>query len=213
MHENLLVRLKEKIKIWRWGTLIIVPFLAIGLLTLSLSCYYSYKSSVSENWLQIPARVVNTEMYTHVDSKNSKTTEILVKYTYLIKKKEYTNNKLAFGYSQSNLNDDSRLFNLLENANKVVVYVNPKDSNESVISTGLNDSIIFLILFATIWNTVLICSFLSFCFEKHKNKIGCFIFLVIIGCIFILMSGLADVDFINKIKVLEYKKESSYYIE
>jgi hypothetical protein len=107
MQDNLFVRLKEKIKIWRWRTLIIIPFLAIALLTLSLSCYYSYKSSVSENWLQIPARIVKTEICTHIDSKNSKTTEVLVKYTYVTNKKEFTNNKIAFGYSQSNLNDDS----------------------------------------------------------------------------------------------------------
>ena len=120
------------------------------------------------------------------------------------------NSKITFGYSQSNLNDDSRLFGLLDNANKVVVYVNPKDNNESVIATGLNDSIVFLIIFASIWNTIIICSFLSFCFEKYKTIFTCFVFLVIIGVIFILMSGLANVDFIDKIKVLENKKESLY---
>lgn len=207
--KNAWIRLKEKFIEWGWGALLIVPFIIIGLFTFSYSCYNIYKADATESWLQRPAKVIHTELQTHKDSKGKTTTEVVIKYAYVVDEKEYTNTKIAFGYSKSNLNDDNVLFERLNNAQKIIVYVNPKDSRESVIVPGLNNSIIFVALFAIFWNTIIICAFLSICFEKHKYIFGAFTWVVIITVVAVLFSGILNIEFNDGIKILEFKHEVS----
>jgi ATP-dependent Zn protease len=210
MVNNKLDKIKEKVTIWGCGIALIAPFVLVGLWTLLFSSYSIFKSEQSKDWLQVPASIVKADLKTHKRSNFKMTSKVLIQYEYEINSKKYTGDRLAFGYKGSNIEDHDDLFSTLDNANRIIVYVNPNDNNESVIITGLNDSIIFVLIFSIMWNLTMIGVVLSVYQERIKNYIGVSLLFVWFGGVLLLMSGITHIDIESKINVLEEAHNNLY---
>ncbi|OAZ04103.1 DUF3592 domain-containing protein [Flavobacterium succinicans] len=210
MINNKLDHIKEKITVWGCGIGLIAPFLLVGLWTLLFSCYSIFKSEQSKDWLQIPADIVKTDLKTHRSHDLKTTSQVLIQYEYEINSKKYTGDRLAFGYKGSNIEDHDDLFFILGNATRIIVYVNPNDNNESVIITGLNDSILFILIFSIMWNFTMIGIVLSVYQEKSKNYIGVSLLFVWFGGVLLLASGITHIDIESKINVIEESHNNLY---
>lgn len=197
---------KNFIKDSGWGLLLVIPFLAVGIGTLLLSIKNIHKTEQAKDWIQIPANIDKIDIDSH-SNKGTTSHEVIARYSYSIGSKKYLGNRIAFGYSMSNLEDHDGLFYRLKESKKIKIYVNPNDKSESVIIPGMNDSIIFVLIFSTLWNLTIVGSVLSLCYERIKNYNGVFLFCVWVGGIFLLISGITNVDIVSKVKVLEERKK------
>jgi hypothetical protein len=186
-----------------WGLLLIIPFLAIGILTLFLSIKNIHKTEQAEDWNQVPANIEGVDIESIKGSKGTKSYKVIAKYSYIIGSKKYFGDRIAFGYSMSNFEDNHGLFYKLKESKKIMIYVNPKNESESVIIPGMNGSIIFVLIFSTLWNCTLVGSVLSLCYERIKNYNGIFLFCVWVGGVFLLISGITNIDIVSKVKILE----------
>lgn len=134
-------------------------------------------SQVSKFWTKTTATVESVEMHVSKrgSSRKSKTTyEVYVKYAYIIGNKKYRGSNVGFGYDQNNTEDHSAIFNSLKYAKKISIYVNPFDLEESVITTGLNNSVIGVFIFSVMWNSMIGMMILQLVYKdgpKQENEI------------------------------------------
>ncbi len=130
--------------------LFFAPFAAVGLFTMYLSVHGIYKSQVSKYWNKTIGSVEKIKYETSSDGDSQK---ILISYSYKWENKTYRGENIGFGYGMNNIDAHSAIFEKLRYSKKINIYVNPRNIEESVVTTGLNDSLIGISIFALMWNS------------------------------------------------------------
>jgi hypothetical protein len=197
------MRIKELVVKNGWKSLLIIPFLGIGLMTLFFSLKNIIKIQEAKNWTQTAANVEQVDIDLTKNSKGTELYELIVKYSYILNSKKYLGGNLAFGYSMNNFEDHQDLFRKLRESKKIMVYVNPNDNNESVIIPSINSSIVFVLIFSILWNATLLGSLLILLYENIKKYIQVLLILIWLGGIYLLLSGATNIDVESSVVVLE----------
>jgi hypothetical protein len=197
------MRIKELVVKNGWKSLLIIPFLGIGLMTLFFSLKNIIKIQEAKNWTQTAANVEQVYIDSTKNSKGTELYELIVKYSYILNSKKYLGGNLAFGYSMNNFEDHQDLFRKLRESKKIMVYVNPNDNNESVIIPSINSSIVFVLIFSILWNATLLGSLLILLYENIKKYIQVLLILIWLGGIYLLLSGATNIDVESSVVVLE----------
>lgn len=199
-----------KIKGYGCIGLFFLPFVLVGIWTLFYSLINIYNSQRTENWTKVPAIVEHVELAYNSDNDGGGTYEVHIDYKYKINDKEYFGNKIAYGYGGNDTEGHSALFNKLENSKKIAVFVNPKDNSSVIIIRGINNSIIGVLIFSIMWNSLL-SIFIIPLFLRDNSKINfkhisiSVITIWIIG-ISLLVSDSIKIPFEDKIEVIQSKK-------
>ena len=216
--------IKKIIKEWGIVTLIYAPFVYLILYFFSNSFLNIYKTEIARNWIPVAAEIklvsFNLErLYSNIHDEYVSNINVVTKYSYKINNKIISGNKIAFGYDEESFDDDvdMEIFNKLENCKLVMIYVNPNNENEYVISPGLNNSIFRNLIYTLMW-----CTFISLFIIpkslKQNNmlkpffKIYYFIVLIlwIIG-IFPFLTRSLNFNVKENIKIIEGKVINPVY--
>ncbi|WP_281232621.1 DUF3592 domain-containing protein [Flavobacterium gelatinilyticum] len=202
---------KDKLKAYGCLGLFFLPFVAVGIWTLYKSVCNVYNSQKTDDWKKVTALVDKIDIEYHSDSDGGETSEVIIQYKYAIHNVNYTGTKIAYGYGNSNVEEHSQLFYKLEKAKKIAVFVNPDDYSEAVIIRGMNSSIVFLLVFSIIWNSLISFFLLPLLMKKNsKFNIKKYFLVVIVIWIVgftILLSNKFDIGFTEKVEVIEHKIE------
>lgn len=149
----------------------IIPFVVIGAGTFFYSVYQLLEGFSTHYWQETPATITDCQLKSFENSE-SVTEEVLVSYTYKIEGQNYKSSQIAVGYSNNNVEDHRKLYQILNNAQRIMVYVNPKNHKKSVIIKGTNNSMVFLFLFSIMWNSFLAAFIVpSLLWRKDKANI------------------------------------------
>ncbi|MFH6999577.1 DUF3592 domain-containing protein [Flavobacterium sp. FlaQc-57] len=199
-----------KIKGYGCIGLFFLPFILVGIWTLFYSLINIYNSQKTEGWNKVPATVEHVQLEYNSDSDGGGTYEVHIGYKYVINNKRYFGNKIAFGYGGNDTEGHSSLFNKLENSKKITVFVDPKDNSNAIIIRGINNSIIGVLIFSIMWNSLLSIFFIPL-FMKEDSKFTFKYVLISVMIIWIigislLVSDSIKIPFEDKIEVIESKK-------
>ena len=197
------MKIKELVVENGWKSLLIIPFLGIGLMTLFFSLKNIIKIQEAKDWTQTAANVEQVYINSTKDSKGTESYEVIIKYSYILNSKKYSGGNLAFGYGMNNFEDHQDLFRKLRESKKIMVYVNPNDKNESVIIPSINGSIVFVLIFSILWNATMIGSLLTLLYENIRKYIQVLLILIWLGGIYLLLSGVTNIDMVSSVVVLE----------
>ncbi|WP_421498131.1 DUF3592 domain-containing protein [Flavobacterium columnare] len=155
-------------------------------------------------WIEVIAEVENV---TPAYNNKGKLSEVKIRYVYIVKNKKYKNNKIAFGYRSNGVEDHETLFNKLKIAKKIRIYINPYNYSDSILVRGLNDSIIKMLIFSIMWNSLL-SLFLIPLFTKensvnrHKKNLKIVFIIWSIGFYLIFTKPIC-ISIAEKIKIIE----------
>ncbi len=127
-------------------------FLAVGVGILGFGLRSLYMSKQAERWPTVQGRIVSSDFATSTDSDGDTTYRTKLSYTYNVLGRELTGEKIAFGYSgSSSQNFHREIYDALPVNSQVAVRYDPANPERAVLSFGINQSIIFLIIFGTVW--------------------------------------------------------------
>lgn len=204
--------LKEKKTSWGCVILFFMPFVLVGLWTFFSSIINIYNSEKTQNWPKVIANVKNVKLDYHNDDDGGESYEVKIKYEYLINNKKYQSEKVGFGYGMNGTEDHESLFYKLENSKKVIAYVNPNNNSDSILIKGINNSIIGMLIFSIMWNSLL-SIFLIPLFTKDNpryspKKIMPFVVIIWIVGFVLLLTKSTHIAIENKVEVIEYKLET-----
>lgn len=200
----------NKIKGYGCFGLFLLPFVLVGVWTLFYSLYNIYNSQKTADWSKVTAIVEDIKLDYNSDSDGGGTYVVHIRYKYKVHNKEYLGDKIAFGYGGNDTEEHDLLFSRLENAKKIVVFVDPNNNSDAIIIRGINNSIIGVLIFSLMWNS-LISIFVIPIFLKENSKfkfkylLAAIVIIWIIG-IALLGSDSTKIPFGEKIEVLESKK-------
>ncbi|MBF6658725.1 hypothetical protein C3B49_10550 [Flavobacterium columnare] len=105
------------------------------------------------------------------------------------------------------MEDHETLFNKLKIAKKIRIYINPYNYSDSILVRGLNDSIIKMLIFSIMWNSLL-SLFLIPLFTKensvnrHKKNLKIVFIIWSIGFYLIFTKPIC-ISIAEKIKIIE----------
>lgn len=136
------------------GTLIFVIlfFGAISAFLLWKAGNIYYDINHMKDWVSHEAKMLEVRFEEHEGGGDDADTYItIVSYQYKIDGKVYMENRVGFGYLQSNMDRHWQLYEKLKYARKVRVWIDPNDPDESVLVKGWTESSIFFILFTFVW--------------------------------------------------------------
>lgn len=131
-----------------------LPFLIVGAGTFGYSVFSLLESLPTRSWQPITATVNECKFESSQDSEST-SERVFLTYTYQFGGQMYTSNQIGIGYSTNNVEDHWALYEVLKNAHKILVYVNPKNPAKAVVVRGTNNSTFFLFLFSIMWNSIL----------------------------------------------------------
>ena len=193
--------------------LFLLPFICIGALGFCYSTIKAYQGHKCKDWERIIANVEKVDFVIKKSSgRNSGTSYLVnVKYNYLIKNKKYSSNRVSFGYGANNTDNHHQIFDVLEDAKKIMVYVNPEDFKEAVVVPGINNSILMIFVVSIMWN-IAVLFFCAAFLGNGKNKKTVSILFAFTGFIWIigfviLMTKSFNIQIEKKIEVVERKGE------
>lgn len=152
---------------------VILFFIAIsspGLFTLYLSAPAIFMSQYAKFWDKEIATVESVELVASKGRHSHSSKVVYINYTYTIENKTYGGSKIGFGYGLNNIENHEGIFDALKYAKKIAIYVNPFDEENSVITTGLNNSTIGLFIFSLMWNGLIGAAIMSYSFKDDKRK-------------------------------------------
>ncbi|MFB9076509.1 DUF3592 domain-containing protein [Flavobacterium procerum] len=200
---------KDKLKAYGCLGLFFLPFVAVGIWTLYKSISNIYDSQKTDDWKKVTAIVEKATIEYDTDSEGTETAKVIIQYKYTIHNVNYTGDKIAYGYGNNNVEEHSVLFSNVEHAKKIAVFVNPDDYSEAVIIKGMNNSIVFLLVFSMLWNS-LISFFLLPLLLKKNTKINVKTYFLVVAIIWILgftflISEKFSIPFGEKLEVIENK--------
>ncbi|WP_095928072.1 DUF3592 domain-containing protein [Flavobacterium sp. ACN2] len=209
------MKIKTFLQGWGCGILFLGPFVIVGLGTLFFSFYTIIKGVQAENWIQVPANIEKVDMNSY-SRKGSTSYEVAIKYSYVIGAQKYWGNRIGFGYGLSNVEDHDTLFLVLKESKRIMVYVDPDDNKESIVIPGVNDSIMFTLIFSILWNSLLLFLIFLPLIAKSRNRniensfilkyrIHALIIIWVIGLL-ILLNDYFHINIENKINVIERTK-------
>jgi len=132
-------------------TLFFGLFLAVGVGILGFALRSLHMSKQAEHWPTVSGQIISSDF--EIDTGDDSTTyRTKLAYTYNVLGRELTGKKIAFGYAGSSSENFHRdIYSALPVNAQVAVRYDPANPERAVLSFGLNQSIIFLIIFGTVW--------------------------------------------------------------
>jgi len=132
-------------------TLFFALFIAIGVGILGFGLRSLYMSNQAAGWPTVPGRIISSDFDVSSDEDGT-TYRTDLAYTYSAMGREITGKKIAFGYSGSSSQSFHRaVYNALPVDTEVAVRYSPSNPERAVLTFGINQSIIFLIIFGAVW--------------------------------------------------------------
>lgn len=176
-----------------------IAYLLLFLIFIFGAIFFLYRSFLniyainkSKEWKETIATILFIDMRTHYG--RGKTYETIVEYEYVFYGKKYKGNKIAFGYNSDKKKYNSLVYEVLKNAKKIKIFVNPYNPNESVIVRGYSNSLFTTIIFGVLFIIFSIFFLLLLFFEeKIKKNIKLLSFCIV----FIWFLGLTITYFMN----------------
>lgn len=132
-------------------TLFFALFLAVGLAILGFGLRSLHLTRQAEHWPTVPGTVVSSDFETNT-SDDSTTYNAKVRYTYNALGREITGEKIAFGYTGSSSRGfHMEIYEALPEGAQVAVRYDPQKPERAVLSFGVNQSIMFMLIFGLVW--------------------------------------------------------------
>lgn len=126
-------------------------FLAIGVGILGFGLHSLEMSRQAERWPTTPGRITASDFVVSADS-DSTTYRAKVAYAYNVLGRDLVGDKIAFGYTASSGETFHRdVYRALPAGAQVAVRYSPDNPERAVLSFGVNQSIIFLLIFGAVW--------------------------------------------------------------
>lgn len=134
--------------------------------------------------------------------------ETIVSYKYFMDQKEYLGGDVCLAYFMER-KDYAEIYNKINEAHKIRIFVNPEDFNQSVVVNGFSFNIFVIFHIALFFNFV---GFL-FLFKKQPNNlrfhpimsIGLFLIIISTFYIFVPDKYIPKYNLTENIVILEYK--------
>jgi len=106
--------------------------------------------------------------------------QTLISYSYIFEGKNYSNNKIAYGYGNNSVEPHYELFLQLEDNPDFYVFVNPQNPQESVIITGwLNAHLSLILVSLSVLSLFFMFFFVAFLKRRGKTMFLLMAFLFI----------------------------------
>ena len=126
-------------------------FFAVGFGILGFGLRSMHMSKQAESWPTAPAEITSSDFIVSSDDDGT-TYRTKLTYNYNVAGRDFTGKKIAFGYAGSSsrkFHDD--IYDALPVGSQVAARYNPDNPEQAVLSFGINQSIMFLILFGATW--------------------------------------------------------------
>ncbi|CAA0227924.1 DUF3592 domain-containing protein [Tenacibaculum maritimum] len=186
------------------ATLIILPFLLIGIGTLYISLSNLYLQIKTNDWIPVKAEIEDIKLIsTPHDDGGGYSYETKCTYTYIYENKNYTNNIISIGYGNNNTENHQELYKILKYTNVLTAYVNPCKPDDSILAKGTNSTTTSLLIFSVLWNGFILVFYRA---NKYKKITPIFILIFISGLV-IIISGISHTNFKERITVIDKKSE------
>lgn len=132
-------------------TLFFGLFVAIGIGILGYGFHALNQAQQAAHWPTVEGRITASDF--EIDSDSDGTTyRTRVAYDYNAMGRVMTGKTIAFGYAGSSSEKFHRdVYNALPVNTQVAVRYDPSNPERSVLSFGVNNSIIFMIIFGAVW--------------------------------------------------------------
>ncbi len=132
-------------------TLFLALFVAVGVGILGFGVHSLHLTKQAAHWPTTPGKIVASDFVVNSDSDGT-TYRAKVRYSYNAAGRELTGDKIAFGYMGSSGETFHRQIHeaLPVNA-QVAVRYDPQKPERAVLSFGVNQSIVFLLIFGAVW--------------------------------------------------------------
>ena len=132
-------------------TLFLGLFFAIGFGILGFALRSMHMAKQAEHWPTVPGEVISSDF--DIDSGSESTTyRANISYAYNVDGRDFTNEKIAFGYTgSSNQKFHRNIHDALPAKAQIAVRYDPADPSRAVLSFGVHQTIMFLMLFGATW--------------------------------------------------------------
>jgi hypothetical protein len=186
--------------------LFFLPFLVVGLGTLSLAVYQFGKVYQARSWTPVNAIVRPAEFVSSSDSEGTSYT-VKMQYEYVWESKAMTGNSVSFNVGMTNVEDYSTLYQKLNSARVVEAYVNGNNPGESVVIRGVTNAMIGMVIFSLMWNSLLMVFLVPIFFKQIKIQklLGLMMIIWVLG-IGKFVSHFGDIDISKQVVVIEAKE-------
>lgn len=132
-------------------SLFIGLFVLIGVAILAFALRSLHQAKAAADWPVVQGRIVTSDFKESSDDDGT-TYKVEVSYTYSVNGVDQTGKRIAFGYSGSSAQKFHReIHNALKVGADIGVRYRPEEPSVSVLSYGINNAIIFLLIFGAIW--------------------------------------------------------------
>ena len=132
-------------------TLFFGLFFAIGFGILGFGVRSMHMSQQAAQWPTVPGQILSSDFSVSSDDDGT-TYSTDLSYSYNVDGRDYTNKKIAFGYAGSSSHQFHRnIYDALPVNSQVAVRYDPSNPERAVLSFGIHQSIMFLLLFGATW--------------------------------------------------------------
>ncbi len=195
-------------------SLFFLPFLVGGVVSLLLVVYQFYKVQEAKSWKPVHATVQSADFITTDTRDGGSVSEAKVQYEYVIAGKSFTGNKIAFGIERNSFEKYSEVYDKLNNARIIQIYVNENDPADSVIIRDVTNAMIVLFIFSCMLNSLLMIFLLPLVFKQiNPRKVLIFTVIVWVVGLGTLLLHVVEIDIAGKVIIVEQKEEEYIYIE
>ncbi len=126
-------------------------FFAIGFGILGFGVHSMHMAKKAEHWPTVPGQITSSDFVVSSDDDGT-SYRTKLSYTYNANGRDYTNKKIAFGYAGSSSQKFHRdIYDALPVNSQVAVRYDPANPERAVLSFGIHQSIMFLMLFGATW--------------------------------------------------------------
>ncbi len=133
-------------------TLFISLFFAVGFSILGYGIHSLFLSHKAKTWPTTVGHIKTCMITESSNSDGGPSYKIDVQYNYTVLGTPYTGNRIAFGYSGSSTRaTHQEIADRLTGAKTVLVRYDPANPSRAVLSYGLNQSTIILLVFGATW--------------------------------------------------------------
>ena len=137
-----------------------LPFLLAGLFVIFMGLKPVYLSQQAENWSEVTATIISTELEKHRDSDGGTTYKVIARYSYSYQARDYEGANVSFSSRADNIGSYQQdkyqeLKRAKENKAEVKCYVDPGHPEDAVLDREIRtESLLFLIPFGSIFALV-----------------------------------------------------------
>lgn len=196
---------EEKIPQKSGCLIIIIVFLSLpGLFSLFFGTKAVVNILRSQDWEVASAQITDLNFKVERGTKGGEIYRVLVRYQYNFQGKTYIGDRIAFGYGLDNTDSHRHIYDILSEAEKINVFVNPNNPQESVIVPVFGKGVRFLLLFGIGWLTIIALLSHSFLIKPEKRPIFWAIFLGISLVLSVIIFNSAT-SIANNISIVERK--------